>query len=200
MWSNHAQIRVRAVDLQAGLVDAEHFGYQRLAEPVTHRRWLLAPPDHDAVLVVDLLSGTGRHQLRTSWPLHPSVDVQCVSGGHSLWRNGSEVAHLAVAATAKLRTEEVRGDERGNLGWWSNRLESREPSWLVGSRCFAELPVAIVTVIQSAANGRRVADLSVSHHGSTIEASWKSSNSSFSATVDTTLSGRVEFRSEPLGS
>ena len=76
MWTHHAQVRVRAVDLESGVVDAEHFGYRRFAEPVTHRRWLVAPHDCAALLVVDLLSGTGRHLVRTSWPLHPSLDVE----------------------------------------------------------------------------------------------------------------------------
>src|SRR6476646_4772478 len=30
MWNHHARVRVRAVELESGVVDAEHFGYRRL--------------------------------------------------------------------------------------------------------------------------------------------------------------------------
>ncbi len=199
MWTHHAQVRVRAVDLASGVVDAEHFGYRRFAEPVTHRRWLVAPHDGVALLVVDLLSGTGRHLVRTSWPLHPSLDVELASLGHLVTRNGSQIAHIAAAATTRLTAEQVRGDERNLLGWWSNRLESREPSWLVGSSCVADLPMVAATVIQPVADGQRVIDLGVSHRGSAIEVAWSDSRRSYRTSIDTTLFGCVRVQSDLLG-
>ena len=199
MWTHHARVRVRAVDLESGVVDAEHFGYRRFAEPVTHRRWLVAPHDGAALLVVDLLSGTGQHLVRTSWPLHPSLDVERVSLGHLVTRNGSQIAHIAAAATTRLTAEQVRGDERNLLGWWSNRLESREPSWLVGSSCVADLPLVAATVIQPVADGQRVIDLGVSHLGAAIEVAWSDSRRSYRASIDTTLFGCVSVQSDPLG-
>ena len=199
MWTHHARVRVRAVDLESGVVDAEHFGYRRFAEPVTHRRWLVAPHDGAALLVVDLLSGTGQHLVRTSWPLHPSLDVERVPLGHLVTRNGSQIAHIAAAATTRLTAEQVRGDERNLLGWWSNRLESREPSWLVGSSCVADLPLVAATVIQPVADGQRVIDLGVSHRGSAIEVAWSDSRRSYRTSIDTTLFGCVSVQSDLLG-
>jgi len=199
MWTHHARVRVRAVDLESGVVDAEHFGYRRLAEPVTHRRWLVTPHDGAALLVVDLLSGTGQHLVRTSWPLHPSLDVERVSLGHLVTRNGSQIAHIATAATTRLAAEQVRGDEHNLVGWWSNRLESREPSWLVGSSCVADLPLVVATVIQSVADGQKVIDLGVSHRGSTIKVAWGDSLRRHRTTIDTTLFGCVNVQSGPLG-
>uniref|UniRef100_UPI000AB1A115 heparinase II/III family protein n=1 Tax=Nocardia jejuensis TaxID=328049 RepID=UPI000AB1A115 len=83
IWSEHARVRVRAVDLDRGVVDAEHDGYRRLADPVAHRRWLIAPPDEDLVLVVDMLAGTGIHSAQVSWPLHPALQVRPIGDGYS---------------------------------------------------------------------------------------------------------------------
>ena len=198
MWTRHAQVRLRAVDLASGVVDAEHFGYRRFAEPVTHRRWLVAPHDRAAVLVVDLLSGTGRHLVRTSWPLHPSLDVELASLGHLVTRNGSQIAQIAAAATARLTAEQVRADERNHLGWWSHRLESREPSWLVGSSCLADLPLVVATVIQPVADGQEVIDLRVSHRSSALEVAWSDSLRIYRTSIDTTLFGCVKVQSDSL--
>ena len=200
MWTHHARVRVRAVDLKSGVVDVEHFGYHRLAAPVTHRRWLVAPHDWPAVLVVDLLSGAGRHLVRTSWPLHPSLGVKPVSLGHLVTRNGSEIAQIAAAATTRLTAEQVRGDERRLLGWWSNRLESREPSWLVGASCMADVPLVAATIVQPVADGQRVIDLGISHRGAAIEVAWSDSGRSYRASIDTTLSGCLRMHSDLLGS
>ena len=199
MWTQHARVRVGKVDLESGVIDAEHFGYRRLGEPVTHRRWLVAPHDGASALVVDLLSGTGRHVVRTSWPLHPSLDVDLQSSGHLVMRNGSPIVHIAATATSPLTIEQVRGDERNNLGWWSNRLESREPSWLVGSSCASGLPLVIATVIQPAAGGRRVVDLGVTHTGVAIEVTWCDSSHSYRTSIDTTLFARASVQTDPTG-
>lgn len=151
MWTEHATVTIHAVDLDRGIVDAEHEGYRRLRTPVTHRRWLFAPADATTVLVVDLLQGDGTHRVRTSWPLHPSLDATRTDDGHLVTRDGSPVLHLGYAASTPWRHHDVRGDPVTNLGWWSHRLESREPAWVVGSWCAAPLPIALVTVLMPVA-------------------------------------------------
>jgi hypothetical protein len=125
--------------------------------------------------------------------------VERVPPGHLVTRNGSQIAHIAAAATTGLTAEQVRGDERNLLGWWSSRLESREPSWLVGSSCVAELPLVAATVIQPVADGHRVIDLGVSHRGSAIEVAWSDSRRSYRTSIDTTLLGCVHVQSDRLG-
>ena len=78
LWTGHARVRVHAVDLERGIFDAEHDGYRRLPSPVTHRRWVSAPPRRGTILVLDELSGSGEHQMRVSWPLHPSLGIEKV--------------------------------------------------------------------------------------------------------------------------
>lgn len=192
MWSRHAEVRVNAVDLAAGIVDAEHDGYLRLAEPVRHRRWLLAPPDEDSILVVDHVSGHGRHRVRTSWPLAPALGVVRAPGGHLVTRGGTAIAQIATVATSPLTVEEVRGDESSGLGFWSNRLESREPAWLVGANCSAALPLWVATVIAPTSDGPGVSMLPLRLDGGRLVVAWDVGDRRRVIVVDPSAAGLVE--------
>jgi hypothetical protein len=199
LWSQHAHVRLRAVDLLGGMVDAEHDGYQRLAGPVTHRRWVVAPPEEEApILIVDELSGSGQHQMRVSWPLQPSLDLGDAPDGYALVRDGALVAQIALAATAPMTLEEVRGDESSHLGWWSDRLEARVPSWLIGAVVDATVPVVVATVIQPAAGEEAfVTGLTVSQHLEVITATWCSHGERRTVLIDRSDDGAVGYGSLP---
>lgn len=194
MWSSHARVRVLGVDLDAGVVDAEHHGYRRFRKPVTHRRWLIANPELAAVLVVDLMTGAGWHQIRTSWPLGPSLDLADDVVGHLVVRGGSPLVHVATAATTPLVDDRICGDEAQGLGWWSNRLESREPAWLIGSSTEGELPLAIATVIQPAGDGDLVIDPAVTMTAGEIRVTWSDSREQRQAVIDITRFASVSLR------
>src|SRR5262249_21366163 len=93
-WRRHACATVHAVDLDRGIVDAEHDGYCRFDHPVVHRRWLIAPPGHATVAVVDMVDGQSLHDVAVSWPLHPELDVRVADDGHRVSRDGLPVLQL----------------------------------------------------------------------------------------------------------
>jgi hypothetical protein len=149
-WSRHATTTVRSVDLVRGIIDAEHDGYHRLDDPVTHRRWLIAPPGDATVVVVDLLDGASVHDVAVSWPLHPELDWIPTRDGHLIDRGGdSPVLQLCYAATASIETDQVRADPDSDLGWWSDRLEARTPAWLLTARATSALPLAMLTLLRT---------------------------------------------------
>jgi hypothetical protein len=194
MWSRHARTRVRGVDLSAGVVDAEHDGYTRLRGRVVHRRWLIAPPNDRAQLVVDLVTGRGTHEVRTSWPLHPSLDVHRIQGGHTVSRRQSPVLQLLYAATSPLALDDVRGDEIGNLGWWSHRLESRVPAWWLSAACIAEPPLVVATLL-TPMDGVTTTGLAVTLQDGQIEASWAEDARIRSAAIQVDGSAVVAYTS-----
>ncbi|GAB0104508.1 alginate lyase family protein [Nocardia sp. JMUB6875] len=194
MWSTHARVRVRAVDTERGVVDAEHDGYLRLPDPVTHRRWLVAPPEHQSIVVVDLLSGKGMHTADVSWPLHPALDVQESEHGHLVTANGDALLSLTYAATVPVVTDSVRGDETTDLGWWSERLESREPAWLISARCSGSAPFAVVTVLGRGPD--TVGDLRIEHSGGGIRAHWTDGDTRYTLVIDTTRDGAADLSTD----
>jgi hypothetical protein len=148
LWTGHARTTVHHVDLTRGIVDAQHDGYRRLAQPVGHRRWLVAPGDWDELLVVDRLDGVGYHSARTSWPLPPDLNVRRGGLGHVLERDGVDLVGVGYAASVPFQVEQIRGDEEQGLGWWSYRLESRVPSWWIGIVCADEVPMVMATLFR----------------------------------------------------
>lgn len=174
LWRHHARVRTHSVDLENGIVDAEHDGYRRLDEPVVHRRWLIAPHDRNTAVVVDVLVGDGLHEFRTNWPLHPSLDAEPESCGHLITRDGTPVLQLAYAGSSGVPIpDHIRGDTETNLGWWSHRLESRVPAWLVGSRVHAPTPVALATAVAPLhGTGSTVSALEVALHDDVVTVRW----------------------------
>jgi uncharacterized heparinase superfamily protein len=193
LWTTHAEVVVHAVDLASGIVDAEHLGYRRLANPVNHRRWLAASPSTESILVVDLVSGPGRHAVRTSWPLHPSLTAVAEPCGHLVLRDGTPIAQIVTAATVHVDIDHLRGEETTHLGWWSDRLESRMPAWLIGAHCLADLPVAVATIVSPTDHAGRIDALTVRHDGAVIHVAWTDSGIRRGSTIDTTLFGAVTW-------
>ncbi|WP_260755499.1 alginate lyase family protein [Mycobacterium sp. SMC-8] len=189
-WRSHAQTTVHAVDLARGIVDAEHNGYLRIADPVRHRRWIIAPPGELTVAVVDLLDGRSEHDIAVAWPLHPDCEVAPTTCGHLVTREGAAVLSLHYAATVTLDCEQIRADSSSRLGWWSGRLENRTPAWLVGIRCRAAAPVAVVSLLRTGDCEDPLVP-SIVRNGSALTVRWFDQCSERVLTIGTSRAGAV---------
>jgi uncharacterized heparinase superfamily protein len=130
-WVSHARTTLVRLDLEAGLVIAEHDGYLRLDHPVLHRRAVLI--EEDLVVVYDRLlaaSSPASHEYRQSWPLHPRLTAQQAAPGLvRVTENGAPRLLLALAASASAEVTLARGIDDPFEGWWSPRLEEAVPAW-----------------------------------------------------------------------
>jgi hypothetical protein len=193
LWSRHARTTVRRVDLLAGVVDAEHDGYLRLPGRPIHRRWLIAPADDRAHLVVDQVNGSGHHRVRTTWPLHPSVEPTHIPGGYLLTRQGKATMQLLQCATSTFKHEDMYGDEDGNVGWWSDRLEQRVPTWWLSGVCDGALPVVVATLM-TPIDGVVTSELKIGFRDCSIDVTWRENDAVRALKIDTTGSGAVSHR------
>jgi hypothetical protein len=130
LWTRHARARLLQLDLDENLVVAEHDGYSRLADPVSHRRAVVLLPS-GALLVHDRLEAAAEHSYRQSWPLAPGLDVEEGGDYVEARRGGEPRLVLAVASPAEGRLHASYGATDPVEGWWSARLESAVPSWAV---------------------------------------------------------------------
>ena len=96
---------------------------------------------------------------------------------------------ILTAALPGATLDEVRGDEETGLGWWSDRLESRVPSWLVGATTRGAAPLVIATLL--CPPGDAVADLTVLRDGSLITVGWRSGREYRECVIDRSRPGAV---------
>lgn len=190
LWSNHPNVTVNKVDLDRGIVDAQHDGYMRLDSPVLHRRWLISPASECMVLVVDLLTGTGKHSFQQTWPLHPDLDVEKINGGYVLIRQQKSVIQLLHAASDRVAISSVRAEDVDNSGWWSDPLHGRQPAWWLTVCCHTTAPVAFATMF-CPSDDTSTEGLSVRFVNGNIEVTWTEDGRLRSALVDPQVAGKV---------
>lgn len=191
-WRRHASVKVRGIDLESGIVDAQHDGYERLPGRVFHRRWVLAPPKGRTQLIIDLITGKGQHSCLQNWTLHPSLDVLPCQSGHVLSRENQTVGQLLYAASADVEIGQVRGDRDSNLGWWSDELESRTPAWWLSASCKTDLPLVMVALF-SPSDGIATENLSVKPREDLIEVDWTEGGQTRSVKVYPDYGARVTW-------
>lgn len=193
MWTRQAKVLVRSVDLDSGVVDAEHTGYQRLAEPLVHRRWLLAPPTWHHVLVVDLLTGAGRHEAEVTWPLPPGLEVTTEPGRHLAKDMAGATLAVHYAATHELALGHEHGDAHSGLGWWSTRLEQREPAWRLAARTQGRAPLAVASLLSStqspSSSSAEIESLAIELDDGHVTVSWTEAGRKMSVELDRRRSG-----------
>lgn len=141
-WRDRPATRIRAwaSDSTHDFIDAEHDGYRRLSDPVTHRRRVLyAKPD--LWVVVDDLSGDGSHTADLRFQFAPDTMLatdrdagwcSATAGDVKLWMKSLSAANLTV-----------RADE----GWVSDAYGQREPSPALSVSSRGQLPLRVITVL-----------------------------------------------------
>jgi hypothetical protein len=127
LWLEHAP--VRALEFVAGgpveRLVAEHDGYRRLADPVTHRREIALDRASSTVTVVDDIFCHGSHTVEVLWHFAEACEVT-LEGGRAIARRGN--IRLDIQLPHDMRCELVRGREAMPLGWVSRRFDQRAPT------------------------------------------------------------------------
>lgn len=119
------------------LLVASHDGYQRLIQPVTHRRWVLSLKN-GVYLVRDLVQGQGRHQLDIAW--HLGQEMQLVEESVFRVKGASQgVALLPVQGSGWA--EEVRKDS------WSPAYGQKAPMTVVNFNTNTEVPAEFAVLL-----------------------------------------------------
>lgn len=129
--------------------DGQHDGYTRLSEPITHRRQVLfAKPDY--WVIVDVLTGRGRHCFDLYWHMMPGAQTELdqESGAlHVSNENGAALAIVPFPGAAGLRAEIITGATKPIQGWVSFRSGEKQAAPVLRYRQEALAPVQFCTVL-----------------------------------------------------
>lgn len=113
------------------LVAGEHDGYQRLPEPVVHRR-VVAFLKPDTWCVLDYLDGTGAHSLEMFLHVRPDCSIDGQEGPARIVLRSPDSARLYVSAFAAAGDaclpEVVTGSDEDRSAWFSPAYGTRVPA------------------------------------------------------------------------
>ena len=84
---------------ETDVIVAEHSGYQRLPQPLTHRRRVHFHKQQRFWLVEDTLSGEGTHDLAFRFHFAPGLEINIRSAGMIEVCDKMNGAHLVITAT-----------------------------------------------------------------------------------------------------
>lgn len=130
---------------EGGTVAGEHDGYQRLADPVTHRRSVVLQGNPAEVVVNDEIVTKGRHEVATY--LHLGEQCSVLPAGE----NGYVVDYGAGRATIEmdrsLSVSVVNGSEDPGPGWVSRGYHQKLPTTTLVGRCQCQGELSLVTRI-----------------------------------------------------
>ena len=131
MWSHHA--RARCIEFDAGgdlqRFVGEHYGYERLEDPVAHRREIRLDARRQVIEVEDLLRCEGQHDARRSWHFAEDCQVERVGTGI---RITAGLTQVVMESLDELREVQVhRGGTAEQGGWVSRQFGRKQPGTTV---------------------------------------------------------------------
>jgi len=131
MWTDHA--RARCIEFEAGATRqrlvGEHHGYERLEDPVVHRREILYDADRHQFEVSDLLRCSGEHRAVRAWHFSEQCQVERQGAGLRIV-NGHAQVHLEPLEPLE-RVEIHRAGTALQGGWVSRSFGSKQPATTV---------------------------------------------------------------------
>ncbi|HET8663510.1 MAG TPA: alginate lyase family protein [Nocardioides sp.] len=133
MWTTHAvttQLRDETEPDDTQLWAAVHDGYGDLESGgVRHQRVVRLVQEEDAIVLSDLVSGPGRHQVELFFHLGPDVTAVLDDGRAQLsWPYRDTVRHGTVTLPGELAWSVHHGETDPPLGWYSPAFGERVPA------------------------------------------------------------------------
>jgi hypothetical protein len=129
-------------------VDGSHTGYNRLAEPITHRRQIFfIKPEY--WLVIDWLHGQGVHTFDLHFHLMPGVVSQHDPAIHTVYGGNIGQPGLCIAPVAgdEWQSEVITGSESPIQGWVSFFSGEKQAAPTVRFRQQRHAPAQFCTVL-----------------------------------------------------
>ena len=124
LWLRHATARCIELERAAGVerIVMEHDGYQRLDDPVLHRREIVYKQAPAIIDVIDSLVCRAAHTVEILWHFAPECVVR-LGGGIATATQGPVTVELRWPAG--LQAQLVKGREDPCLGWISPRFAEK---------------------------------------------------------------------------
>lgn len=125
MWLKHAKARCEEWESDAArdVFAGSHDGYERLSDPVTHRRSIVFDKQTRVIRVTDTLTCKASHQVEIFWHFAETCQVQGVSNEISA-RCGNQGAAIGMPGSGWTPVI-LSGQEEPPMGWISRHFDQK---------------------------------------------------------------------------
>jgi hypothetical protein len=149
-WSRAPEARLEHCMLSAAFdcVEASHYGYRRLTQPVVHRRAVVfLKPDY--WLVHDELWGEGEHQIDRYFHFAAEVEMSCQRAGTAIHARSPRGQNLSVISVERegVAVESKCGGDEPEDGWLAMGYGRKMRAPVVRCSTKATLPIALNTLL-----------------------------------------------------
>ena len=128
MWTDHAQ--ARCIEFETGTdrqrFVGEHYGYQRLEDPVVHRREIVCDTRRQVIEVTDMLRCDGEHRVRRSWHFAEDCQVERAGSGLKVTSGLTQVFFEPLEELDSMQLIARRKRRAGRLGIAQFRVQAAE--------------------------------------------------------------------------
>jgi uncharacterized heparinase superfamily protein len=125
-------------------VGAEHSGYERLHEPVTHRRKIVFNEPDRCWLIEDELVGKGKHKVATRFHFDAGLDVK-LSNNNSVIA-GDEVSGVRLLVRSFDLDQPAELEARFTSRHYGSKVESVAACWTINASVPCKLRWSIVPI------------------------------------------------------
>ena len=148
MWSQRAQTKL--VEWQpsesGGTIVGEHDGYERLADPVRHRRTVRLDGQNGCVVFVDELRAACSHRVAQWFHFAPGCRIKRVR--EKEFELSLAQATLRFRLDPRVTCEEFEGSENPIAGWYSRSYHVKTPTRTIAARVRVTEPVQLTTLLE----------------------------------------------------
>ena len=133
LWHPAAHCQLERLDDQGEFLDAEgfHNGYQRLSDPVIHKRGLRLIKKSRTLIITDRLECCGTHEVELFF--HFAEKCQIKKSGSSSFEVSNCHKRVSIQLDRRLDPVIYRGSERPIFGWVSRTFGVKVPTFtLIG--------------------------------------------------------------------
>lgn len=161
MWLAHAGARCLAwhSDAASDRLLAEHDGYQRLPDPLTHRREVVFDKALRQITVTDSFACRGSHQIELFWHAPEHAAFHLAGESASLCLPTAPLALTFAVLEGEAAWRVAQGESDPPLGWISRRFDHKTPCPVLVRHGRITGPTRWVTRLQFLAPGDLPADL-----------------------------------------
>lgn len=148
MWLQKANVRIldSYIGQKSNYISAEHDGYKRLRDPVSHKREILHIKN-ECCIARDSLYSTGVHRYDINWHLDQACKIDTINDNMCKISNGSDYIYMYLFSQYSANRNLISGKTNPRLGWQSLYFDEKKATNTISYTLQSAGNIDVITVV-----------------------------------------------------